>query len=575
MSISAFGRAISVRKFSGSCLSKYYNVQTENFQLRRRGQSFISNTSRKISSNQLHPERLRDILAPKIKQYLLSNSKNSPWGLKLTFGLSSLGAVCICKQKTAQCKIRTTGRVIQKSNGVEKQPTFRWKDFWEYLSPEMLHLLAAILSAFAVAIVNIKMPLLIGDLVEVVSKFTSENAGNYLQEMKKPALRLIALYGIQGILTFGYISLLSSIGERIANRMRKALFQSLIQQDIAFFDANKTGELVSRLTADVQDFKSSFKLCISQGLRSTTQVLGCMLSIYVLSPKLTALMIVVIPSMVLGGTAIGHVLHRPAKEATKMALVALLIPIVLETNKQTTYDPSNTCVVLQNFNLELKNGQMVALCGLSGGGKSTIASLLERFYEVEGGCVMIDGHDIRSLDPSWLRGRVIGFINQEPVLFATTVKENIRYGRPEATDKEVYEAATQANADSFIKEFPDGYDTVLGERGVTVSGGQKQRIAIARALIKNPSILILDEATSALDAESERVVQEALERVIKGRTVLVIAHRLSTVQNADVIAVIANGKIVEIGTHTELKAKKKGVYRDLIQRQSTIDTGTF
>lgn len=163
--------------------------------------------------------------------------------------------------------------------------------------------------------------------------------------------------------------------------------------------------------------------------------------------------------------------------------------------------------VLDQFSLRIPGGKMVALVGSSGGGKSTVASLLERFYDCNEGVITVDGVDIRKLNPKWLRGRAIGYINQEPVLFATSVMENIRYGRPSATDFEVMEAARAANAHTFIQGFPDKYDTVLGERGVTVSGGQKQRIAIARALLKNPTILVLDEATSALDAESEKVVQ--------------------------------------------------------------------
>ncbi|GFO41725.1 ATP-binding cassette sub-family b member 8, mitochondrial [Plakobranchus ocellatus] len=226
--------------------------------------------------------------------------------------------------------------------------------------------------------------------------------------------------------------------------------------------------------------------------------------------------------------------------------------------------------VLEDFNLHIPGGKVVALVGLSGGGKSTVAFLLERFYDVSGGSITIDGHDLRQLDPAWLRGQAIGFITQEPVLFATTVMENIRYGRPEATDAEVMEAARLANADRFIQSFPKGYATVLGERGVTVSGGQKQRIAIARALIKNPSILILDEATSALDVESERLVQDALEKVIKGRTTLVIAHRLSTIRNADIIAVVSKGRIMEMGSHTELNAQR-GLYWELMMKQELED----
>ncbi|XP_041466291.1 mitochondrial potassium channel ATP-binding subunit-like [Lytechinus variegatus] len=227
-------------------------------------------------------------------------------------------------------------------------------------------------------------------------------------------------------------------------------------------------------------------------------------------------------------------------------------------------------VVLKDFTLSCPRGKVIAICGPSGAGKSTVTALMERFYDVTAGSIRIDGIDVPDLDASWLRGRTIGYINQEPTLFATSIRENIRYGDPQATDTEVEEAAKLANAHDFIQDFPNGYDTVLGERGATISGGQKQRIAIARALIKRPSILILDEATSALDAEAERLVQDTINTVSRGRTVLIIAHRLSTIQNADVIAVLADGKIQEIGSHTELM-KKKGMYADLVHRQASQD----
>ncbi|POI18739.1 hypothetical protein CIB84_017518, partial [Bambusicola thoracicus] len=172
-------------------------------------------------------------------------------------------------------------------------------------------------------------------------------------------------------------------------------------------------------------------------------------------------------------------------------------------------------------------------------GKSTVAALLERFYEPTQGSITLDGRDIASLDPSWLRGRVIGFISQEPVLFGTTIMENIRFGKPGASDEEVFAAARLADADAFIRAFPDGYGTVVGERGAALSGGQRQRVALARALLKAPAVLVLDEATSALDAEAERAVQAALERAARGRTVLLIAHRLSTVRGANRIVVLA------------------------------------
>lgn len=238
-------------------------------------------------------------------------------------------------------------------------------------------------------------------------------------------------------------------------------------------------------------------------------------------------------------------------------------------NVTFAYPSRSQQVVLEEFSLTLPPGKVTALCGLSGGGKSTVASLLERFYEPNLGCILLDDEDISKLDPSWLRRDVIGFIKQEPVLFASSVLENIRYGRPEATDEEVRAAAKLANADEFIRSFPEGYSTVVGERGVAVSGGQKQRIAIARALLKNPRVLILDEATSALDAHSERLVQEALDRASQGRTVLVIAHRLSTIQGADQIAVLHRGQLREVGSHAELVAKR-GLYAELIRRQTYI-----
>ncbi|XP_039609234.1 mitochondrial potassium channel ATP-binding subunit isoform X3 [Polypterus senegalus] len=476
------------------------------------------------------------------------------------------------------------------------------------------------------------------------------------------------------------------------------------RQDIAFFDANKTGRMVNRLTSDVQEFKSSFKMVISQGLRSITQTAGCFVSLYLISPKLTTVMVVVVPCLVATGALIGSFLRKLSRRAQEqvaratgvadealgnvravrafamesretdlytvevdkssrmneslgigiavfqglsnfalncivlgtiyiggsfianndlsagelmsflvasqtvqrsLANISILfgqvvrgmsagarvfehmvleptiplkggisIPLNLLTghikfsNISFNYPTRPGHVVLKDFDLVLPPYKRVAIVGESGGGKSTVAALLERFYDPDNGIITLDGHDIKSLDPSWLRGNAIGFISQEPVLFGTSVMENIRFGKPDATDKEVYEAAKMANAHHFITNFPDGYNTVVGERGVTLSGGQKQRIAIARALIKNPRILILDEATSALDAESERAVQDALDRATSGRTVLIIAHRLSTIQNADIICVLSNGNIKEMGSHETL-LKKGCLYAELIKRQRT------
>ncbi len=233
--------------------------------------------------------------------------------------------------------------------------------------------------------------------------------------------------------------------------------------------------------------------------------------------------------------------------------------------QSATSNGSPAPVVLRDFSLTIEAGEMVALVGPSGAGKSTIASLIPRFYDVSAGSVLIDGYDVRRVQIQSLRDQ-IGIVLQETQLFSGSVRDNIRYGRLEATDEEIEAAARMANAHEFICQLPDGYDTPVGERGVRLSGGQRQRIAIARAILKNPRILILDEATSSLDSESERLVQEALERLMAGRTSIVIAHRLSTVQRADRIAVIVAGELVEIGTHHELLARD-GVYARLYERQ--------
>ncbi|MED6266615.1 ATP-binding cassette, sub-B (MDR TAP), member 8 [Characodon lateralis] len=640
-------------------------------------------------------------LAQRAIRHSPSRTSKSP-GLKFILGPAVLTVsarlFCCVAHCEADVNNNTLGEVITK----DPVPEFKWHILWEFVKPQLFALICAVVLAFGSAMLNIQIPLMLGDLVNVVARYLREHSGNYVSEIKGPAMKLLGLYGIQGLLTTGYIILLSKVGERVAADMRKTLFASLLRQDVAFFDANKTGQLVNRLTADIQEFKSSFKLVISQGLRSITQTVGCFVSLYVISPKLTGLTVVVLPCLVGAGALIGSFLRKLSRLAqeqvakatgvadealgnvrtvkafameerelqlyayevdkscemnenlgggiavfqglSNMALNCIVLGTIfaggtlISSNEMSPGDlmsflvasqtvqrslasisilfgqvvrgissgarvfeylslqptiplsgggriPYHSLIgrvdfmnisfsyptrpgheVLKKFNLTLPPCKTIAIVGESGGGKSTVASLLERFYDPTSGVVMLDGLDIRTLDLAWIRGQVIGFINQEPVLFGSSILENIRFGKPDATDAEVISAAKQANAHRFITSFPDGYNTMVGERGVTLSGGQKQRIAIARALIKNPSILVLDEATSALDAESERVVQEALDRATKGRTVLIIAHRLSTIQGADLICVMSNGRIVEAGTHLELLSKG-GLYSDLICRQ--------
>lgn len=237
----------------------------------------------------------------------------------------------------------------------------------------------------------------------------------------------------------------------------------------------------------------------------------------------------------------------------------------IEFNKVSfTYnDDENT--VLTNVSFTIKKGDVVALVGESGAGKSTIADLVPRFYDVTNGAILIDGNDLRNVSTKSLRS-LMGIVTQETILFNDTIRANIAYGLPDVNDNDVVSAAKTANAHDFILEQPDSYNTIIGDKGVRLSGGQRQRLAIARAVLSNPPILILDEATSSLDTHSEKLVQEALERLMTDRTVLVIAHRLSTIQKANKIIVLEKGRITESGTHKELLVKG-GMYKQLYEYQ--------
>ncbi|TNN55398.1 ATP-binding cassette sub-family B member 8, mitochondrial [Liparis tanakae] len=462
---------------------------------------------------------------------------SKPPGVALKFILGpavlTVSARLFCP--VARCEADVNNNIPLGVAAKTPEPPFKWHILWEFVKPQLYALMGAVVLAFGAALLNIQIPLMLGELVNVVARYLREQTGSYVHEIRGPAMKLLGLYGIQGLLTSGYIILLSKVGERVAADMRKTLFASLLRQDVAFFDSNKTGHLVNRLTADIQEFKSSFKL-VSKATGVADEALGNVRTVKAF-----------------------------AMEERELQLYAYEVDKSCDMNENLG---SGIAVFQGLSNVALNYCSEVIgqyLCPFWTG-KSTVASLLERFYDPTGGAVLLDGLDIRTLDLSWLRGQVIGYINQEPVLFGSSITDNIRFGNPEATDAEVINAAKQANAHGFITGFPDGYNTVVGERGATLSGGQKQRIAIARALVKNPRILVLDEATSALDAESERVVQEALDRATSGRTVLIIAHRLSTIQGADLICVMSNGRIVEAGTHLELLSKG-GIYSDLIRRQ--------
>jgi ATP-binding cassette subfamily B protein len=239
--------------------------------------------------------------------------------------------------------------------------------------------------------------------------------------------------------------------------------------------------------------------------------------------------------------------------------------------RQVSFSYEGTAPALREITLSVEPGEMIGLCGPSGAGKSTFVNLICRFYDVTDGQILIDGVDVRDYDVKWLR-RQVGIVLQEPYLFHGTIAENIAYGHPEATPEQIIEAAKAANAHDFVVGFPDGYDTMVGERGQSLSGGERQRISIARAILDNPRILILDEATSSVDSETEKQIQQALDRLVAGRTTFAIAHRLSTLQAADRLVVLEKGKIVEQGTHAELVDKGGGVYAKLHKTQMELAT---
>ncbi|HET8732628.1 MAG TPA: ABC transporter transmembrane domain-containing protein [Anaeromyxobacteraceae bacterium] len=524
-------------------------------------------------------------------------------------------------------------------------------------------------------------------------------AGREMGRIRLAAFLMGGLAVVQGLAVAGRAYLFGLAGERGVKRVRQRLFDALVVQEVGFFDGQRTGDLTSRLASDTASLQGLLSAQLSMALRNAVQVVGGLVLLVITSPKLTGVMLLVVPAVAIGAVFYGRKIRALSKqyqdaladaghaaeeslsairtvrqfaaepaemarygeaidasfrlartraraaalfmgaasaavyvalaivlgyggalvaagELTAGALTAFLVYTLLIAMGLGTladiwaeamrglgaadrvfdlterkprmpvsggrrldrvdgrigyervrfrYPTRPEVEVLQGVDLAVLPGQVVALVGPSGGGKSTLGALLSRLYDPVEGRVTLDGADLRDLDPAWLR-RLVGVVSQEPVLFSTSILENVRYGRPEATEADVRDALRAANALAFVEAFPDGLATKVGERGQQLSGGQKQRIAIARALLKDPRILLLDEATSALDAESEALVQEALGRLMKGRTSIVIAHRLSTVIGADRVVVVDGGQVVESGTHAELIARG-GAYARLVERQ--------
>ncbi len=489
-------------------------------------------------------------------------------------------------------------------------------------------------------------------------------------------------------------------GERIVLRLRHKLYAHVLDQEVAFFDFNQTGELMSRLAADCSVLQNTVTVNISMALRNVAGALGGLVLLIMTSPKLAIAVLIVIPPVAAFAGVFGRKIRGFSKRAqdalaeasnvaqetisglrtvrafaqeefektrylqalqkslqaarerirqigwfmgvasafgyaavaavlwfggrlivggnmsvgdlTQFLLYLMVVAFSVaalgglwgdfmsaagaarrvfeilqrqpafgnSTGKTLAtwrgeiefksvsfhYPTRPDMPVLSSLSFRLVPGQAVALVGTSGSGKTTVASLLGRLYDPVSGEISVDGTAVSQLEPNWWR-RQIGVVSQEPVLISSSIEENIRYGQLHASHEEIVRAAQIANAHDFITSFPQGYQTRVGERGIQLSGGQKQRVAIARAVLKDPKILILDEATSALDTESEHVVQEALNRLMTGRTTLIIAHRLATIRRAHLILVMEKGRILEAGTHDELTRNPESHYLKLINRQ--------
>ena len=570
------------------------------------------------------------------------------------------------------------------------------KELWPFLKPYKLIILIAFLALTLTAAVSLILPLAVRRVVDTFSSGNTLILDQYF----------LAAIGIAGLLSVGTAlryALVTMLGERVVTDIRKAIFGRVIHLSPQFFEKIMTGEVLSRITTDTTVILSVIGSSVSVALRNVFILIGGMILMLLTSLKLTSLVFLIFPAIIIPILVLGRRLRTLSREnqdwiaassgnasealmavqtvqafshenltkrsfdlvsetsfssakkriTTRSFLTVIIIFLVfsgvvgvlwigardvrnelmsvgmlvqfviysimvagavaalseiwselqraagaterlieLLNIEDTVNDPEQAVsaptnwlgeitfndvtfaypsraddATLSNFNLTIKPGETIALVGISGAGKSTFIQLLQRFYDPDQGEIFLDGIDIKTMKRLEFR-KSIALVPQDPVIFATTIMENIRFGNPEANDEEIFQAARSAAAHDFISELPQGYDTFVGERGIMLSGGQKQRIAIARAILRNAPVLLLDEATSALDAENERSVQKAFDHLSKGRTTIVVAHRLATVKKADRIIVLDAGKIIAQGNHEKL-ISEKGLYARLASLQFT------
>ncbi len=568
---------------------------------------------------------------------------------------------------------------------------------FEYIRPYRWYLFAGLLLLFLSSLVFMVFPFMIGKMLDIANG--KEFYGLDLNDILK---LLVVILLVQGIVSYLRVVLFAKAAENGIADIRKALYQRLISLPIVFFEKSRVGELISRVTGDVEKLEGAFSITIAEFLRQIILLISGVIFLAITTPRLALIMLATIPVVVIGGFFFGKYIRKLSKQrqealadtntvlsetltsisavksftneffesirygramnsmvdiamrfAKGRAIFAVFIVTIffgalifiiwtgakmieakqmdagelvtfvtytavigaaiaglanfytqllgalgatervreiLDMEPEVTIEDSGEKAferfegninyrdvyfnyptredipVLKGLSLQIKAGQKVALVGPSGSGKSTIVQLLLRFYELNGGQISIEGRDIKDYNISLYR-KNMAIVPQEVLLFGGTIRENILYGKPDATEEELMQAARQSNSWEFIQTFPEQFDTIVGERGVKLSGGQRQRIAIARAILKDPAILLLDEATSSLDAESEKVVQEALDKLMEGRTSIIIAHRLSTIRDVDRIFVIDDGRIVEQGTHEELSLMEEGMYSSLAKLQ--------